>query len=349
MEKRYIILLISVLLISIFSFGSVYAQESVNELDKCVSGCKADFSDEADRSPCIQECKIQYSDQIDELSCLPCGDACAPYDFVVVAQCLPPTREFECGFENGECVVIEESSDRKIFEGYEDSELEVEAGTTPDSALYFFDKFLDRFGDDLKIREEKIAEIEAMVEAGNIDAAKEALEIYVESAEEVEFEVGPERREEALRSAAAIRNVMRNIQEKVPPEERDEFVHAVIDREHSIATAAEIAAKINDLCRELSGLDPELFYQNCRVDDEGPKWHKNMFKDLTEDQKKEAKKFAEIMGQCFETSGQECRCDEIPFESFADTCSKAAPLATAREIEGDEEACERLDNLDMPE
>ncbi len=347
MEKRYIILLVSILLISIFSFESASARESINELDKCIGGCKADFTDEADRRPCIQECKEQYGDQIDELSCLPCGDACAPYDFVVVAECLPPTREFDCGYEDGECVVKEKED--YIFEGYEDSELEVDAGTTPDSALYVFDKFFDRFGDDIEVREEKIAEIKAMVEAGDIESAKKALMIYIETAEEFEKEVGPERREEALRSSAAIRNAMRDIQDKVPPGERDEFVHDIIDREHSIATAAEIASKINELCRELSDLDPELFYQNCRVDDEGPRWHKEMFDDLTEEQKKEAKKFAEIMGQCFETSGQECRCDEIPYSSFANACSRAAPLATACDIEGDEKACEKLDSLDMPE
>ena len=84
------------------------------------------------------------------------------------------------------------------------------------------------------------------------------------------------------------------------------------------------------------------------VDDDGPKWHKDMFKDLTDDQKKEAEKFGEIMGECFETSGQNCRCEEIPFPSFANACSRAAPLATACDIDGDEKACEKLDNLNMP-
>lgn len=236
-----------------------------------------------------------------------------------------------------------------IFEGYEDATLKIDAGTTPDSAFYFIDKFFDRFGNELDVKEERIAEIKAMIESGNIEAAREALKEYIELADEFEREVSPDRRDDALRSAAAIRNAMRDIQEKVSPGERDEFVRNIMEREHSIATAAEIAKRINELCRELSNLDPELFYESCKAGDDGPRWHKKMFDDLTDEQKIEARKFAEIMGQCFKTSGKECRCEEIPYESFADTCSIAAPLATACDIEGNEEACEKLDNLDMPE
>ena len=51
-------------------------------------------------------------------------------------------------------------------------ELEVSAGTTPDSAFYFVDEFFDNFGNSLEIREEKVAEIKAMIEAGNFGAAE---------------------------------------------------------------------------------------------------------------------------------------------------------------------------------
>ena len=44
----------------------------------------------------------------------------------------------------------------------ENAVLQETEGITPDSALYFFDEFFDRFGNDLELRGEKIAEIKAM-------------------------------------------------------------------------------------------------------------------------------------------------------------------------------------------
>jgi hypothetical protein len=186
-----------------------------------------------------------------------------------------------------------------------------------------------------------------MVEAGDIESAKKALKIYMKSAEKLEKEVDPSRRDEALESVEAIKGVMFELDNLIPPEDKKDF-DGIIGQETSIATAAEIASKINELCRELSELDPNLFYDNCMTDDDGPEWQKDMFDDLTEDQKEEAEKFGEIMSDCFESSGQDCKCEEIPFPSFANACSRAAPLATACDIDGDEKACEKLDNLDMP-
>ncbi len=280
------------------------------------------------------------------LRCLQCGDSCAPYDFVVVASCLQPTKDFKCGVENGECVILD--YEEEIFKGFEDENFNKKPGMTPDSAFYFIDKFFDKFGNDLAVREERIAEIKAMVEAGNHEAAKEALMEYSELVEEIKHEVSPGEKDEAVRSAAVIRKTMRALEKEIPNEEKEEFL-GVVDEETSIAAAAEIATKINSLCGELSELDPSLFYDSCKVGDEGPKWQKKMYKELTKEQEQEAKQFAKIMGQCFKTSGQDCRCGEIAYESFADTCSMAAPLATACDVNGDEEACEKLDNLNMPD
>lgn len=325
--------------------GSIYCprdcQGSVNELDKCVKGCKAQHGNEEDRSPCIKSCKHRYGDK---LECVQCGDGCISKEMSMVAMCLPPTKEFECGSRGGKCVIL----NNEIFEGYEDEELEIDPGTNPDDAFYFLDKFFDSFGDELEVREERVAEIKAMVEAGNIEAAKEALEEYSKLAEKIKHEVSPDERERAVRSAAAIRNVMEEIEEEIPEEEKDKFL-GVVDDEVEVAAAAEIATKINDLCRELSDISPELFYDNCKVDDEDPKWQKKMYKELTKEQKEEAKKFAKIMKQCFKTSGQDCSCEEIPYDDFSDACSEASSLATECEINGDERACEKLDDIDMPE
>ncbi|MAH51372.1 hypothetical protein CMI37_36485 [Candidatus Pacearchaeota archaeon] len=236
-----------------------------------------------------------------------------------------------------------------FFEDYEDEELEQEAGTTPGSVFYFLDKFFDRFGDELKVKEERIAEIKVMVEAGDLESAEIALKEYIKLANELEHEIDPERREDAKRSAAAIRAVMKGIRDQLPPEERGKFVREIMSKEHSIAAAAEIAGKIKELCQALSEIDPVEYSRICVAGDDAPKWQKELDKRWTGEQREEAKKFGKIMAQCFKTSGQDCKCDEIPFSDFADACSVAAPLATACDIEGDESACVKLDSLQMPE
>ncbi|MBS3071094.1 hypothetical protein J4407_02225 [Candidatus Pacearchaeota archaeon] len=231
----------------------------------------------------------------------------------------------------------------------EDVELETSEGITPDSALYFFDEFTDQFGDRIDVREEKIAEIRAMIQEGKIEEAKIALANYIKHAEELEREVSPEERERARESASAIYNVLKEIEGEIPEEYRGEFFDDIIEREGRIITAAEIASKIKELCEGLSELDPLEYSRVCKIDDNAPTWQQRLDRDLTDEQREEAKKFGKIMQQCFETAGQECACEEIPFADFAEACSIAAPLATACEIEGNDEACEQMDNLEMPE
>ena len=289
----------------------------------------------------------------DELFCVPCGDSCYPSDQVATTMCVPPTAgKPECGIENGECVVLDfedDSEDDEIYEGYEDAELEEDAGTMPGSPFYFIDRFFDRFGDELTVKEERIAEIKALIEEGDIEGAKEVLKDYMELADELEHEIGPDRREDAKRSAAAIRNAMKDIRDKLPPGERGEFVSEIMRKEHSIATAAEIAGKIKELCTQLAELDPMEYSRMCKTDDDDPKWQKKLDKDLSKEQEKIAREFVGVMKECFESSGQDCRCQDIPFTDFADACSVAAPLAAACDVDGDERACEKLDELEMPE
>ncbi|MEE9525795.1 MAG: hypothetical protein V3V78_04290, partial [Candidatus Woesearchaeota archaeon] len=132
-------------------------------------------------------------------------------------------------------------------------------------------------------------------------------------------------------------------------EDIGESIDENIKNEDKIALAAKISNKIKGLCEALSALDPLEYSKLCKTDDDAPEWQKKLDEKLTEEQKKEAKNFGKIMSECFKTSGKECKCEEIPFPEFAETCSIAAPLATACDIKGDEEACDRLDNLDMPE
>lgn len=233
---------------------------------------------------------------------------------------------------------------------YPDEELQEEAGIGPDNFFYFLDKFFDRFGDDLKVREERIAEIREMIQQGKIQEALEALERYEALADKLEAaEIDPERRDEARRGAAAIRKTILELASEIPDEFRGEFVSAIEEKEEAIVTSVEISKKIKELCETLSKLDPLEYSRICQTGDEDPDWHKKLDKDLTEEQRQEAIKFGEIMSQCFRTSGQQCRCEEIPFKEFSEMCSIAAPLAVQCEIEGNEAACEELDNLEMPE
>ena len=250
--------------------------------------------------------------------------------------------------------VEEDSGENEIVDGldveFSDAELERGAGITPDSGFYFVeDSVLSKFRDDSGNREKKIAEIRAMVTEGNYEAARKALSKYKGFADEFEKEVDPEKRQEARRSAAAIRNTIHGLEDDIPEEYHSEFVDEILDNEERIVTAVEIAGKIRDLCKTLASLDPNEYARVCSSNEDSPDWQKRLDKDLSEQQREEALKFGEIMEQCFRTSGQECRCEDIPFQEFAAACSEAAPLAKACDVDNDEGACDALDELEMPE
>src|SRR3989344_1232406 len=248
--------------------------------------------------------------------------------------------------------LIEEKAAEEIASEAEDkgAVLGASAGFTPDSGLYFIeDKILSNFRSDLDNREKKVAEIKAMAEEGNIEAAREALERYNRYADSFEKEVSPGEPECARESATAIRQTVREIREKIPEEQREFFVDDVIEKETSIESASEIASRIGELCALLAKQDPDAYYRTCKTDKEGaPKWQMELDEKLTAEQREEAEKFGEIMSQCFETAGRKCECEKIPFSDFAKMCSIAAPLATACD-DGNEEACEDMDNIEMPE
>jgi hypothetical protein len=349
------------------------------KLDACVINCKevvcANEGEEC-RSKCIRGCKADFDvgddfGKGDELFCLPCGDGCGSVDFVSSAMCLPPTKgEPVCGVDDGKCVVVGFEDENPIvpeevkiedddfFDDIEEDLTEDEldkiknvgtGGIGPDSPFYFIDEMLaNLFGES---REEKIAEIKTMIEKGKYDAAEVALKKYQERVEKFMKNARPEDRDMARREAAGIRRILRGVEERMAPEEREVFVEdfadVIIGSERNIVTAVEISSKIKELCQSLSELDPEKYKEICRSDDESPKWQKELDQELTKEQKEEAKKFGRIMGQCFKTSGRDCACDDISFYDFSVACSKAAPLAAACDS-GDEGACDELGSLDMP-
>ena len=194
--------------------------------------------------------------------------------------------------------------DRKIEDDERDNEfsdvqLESNEGITPDSGFYFVDEFFDKFSDEIKVREEKIAEIRAMIKIGNIKAAKIALERYKEYAEALEKESDPEKKGESQRSAAAIRNAVREIENDIPEGDRKEFVDDVIDREKRITIAVEISSKVKELCEQLSKIDPLEFSRVCKTNEDTSEWQKKLNRDLTEEQKKRSAGVWEDFGEVF--------------------------------------------------
>ncbi len=329
------VLLVFIFFISVFAVSFVIAETSLgigdsdssgsgNEFNNCQDYC-SDFITRA-MPACPGE--LDVSGDYPDCSCWKCED----------------------GFdENNIKGDVDDDFDGDLEEEYGDEEI-VDPGMTPDSAFYFLDEFFDRFGDEIENREEKIAEIKAMVEQGDFDSAHEALEKYKKYADEIERESDPERRDDARRSAAAIRHALNDIREDIPENERAELYDGVIERENSILTAVEISSKIKELCVQLADLDPVQYSKVCNVgdDDDAPSWKRRLHEDLTEEQRIEAKEFGEIMSQCFETSGRDCRCEDISFYDFSVACSQVAPLA-AQCDEGDEDACEQMDDIEMPE
>ncbi len=238
---------------------------------------------------------------------------------------------------------IEVESDSAIENGKESDEvLSIGAGITPDSAFYFVeDKILTQFRGDSKNREKKIAEIEEMIKEGNMIAARKALERYERYASELEKEVDPEKSEEAKRSAAAIRNKIKEISSDIPEEAKKDFIEDINKKEDRISIAAELSSKIKDLCEALSKVDPVEYERVCKTNDDAPKWQKNLDKKLTEEQRKEAEKFFSIMSACFKNPDS-CKCEDISVTAFAEKCKVVAPLAAKCES-GDEKACKEMD------
>ena len=344
------------------------------------SGCNNPF-----KYKTKEECESGGEGKPEDLDCVPCGNGCITREESTIIDCFEPVEDLKCVSKEGKCVAIkgefegekpkpelfacrdkckatfseEEERGKCIREcksnfefdhEYTDEELELKGGgTKPDSMWYFVDNFFDQFGDELEVKEEKVAEIKAMIEKGNMKAARKALKKYKKYAEKLETEVNPDQAEEAKRSSLAIEKALREIESQLSEEESEEFYDDIIESEVKITTVAEIASKIKELCQSLSEIDPVEYGRICKTGDDAPGWQKRLDKDLTKEQKEEAIKFGKIMSECFKTSGQDCKCEEIPFPSFADACSVAAPLARACDIDRDEAACDKLDNLEMPE
>lgn len=265
---------------------------------------------------------------------------------------LDDTEEEIVEVEPEEPAVIDVAPDDATIEDEKEEdagELEYGAGITPDSTFYFVEKYvLENFRDDLENREKKIAEIQEMIREGKVEDAREALQRYRNYADRLEKEVAPEDKERAERGARAIRRAIKDLKEDIPEDGKEDFYDEILDKEEKIEAAAQIAAKVKELCEQLSKLDPSQYERVCRTQDDAPRWQKDLDSRLTEEQKKEVREFIGIMSECFENPS-ECRCEDIKIKPFAEKCSVIAPLAAKCEQEGDENACEEMEKIEQEE
>jgi len=245
--------------------------------------------------------------------------------------------------------VIEED----IYQDVDDVALEGEAGMTPDSSFYVLENLVESVlvGDDpekaLEYKEEKILELQQMVDEGNEEAAEKVLERVEKYNDIIKREVSPDIEQKVRESSKAVKGILEGLD--LEGEEWDDIQEKVDENakeEDKIALAAKVSTKISELCEALSSLDPLEYSKVCKTDDEAPRWKRDQDKKLTAEQEKEAKKFFEVMSSCFQNPA-DCKCEEISIKPFAEKCAVIAPLAAECES-GNEDACKEMDAMEDP-
>jgi hypothetical protein len=242
------------------------------------------------------------------------------------------------------------------------SEEEIEDELGDGGSINGVDRFIDGiFQSDLENMRERFAEVRTLIREGRIDEAKKLLAHYKKVADNLEREVRPEDRDQAVRLTKVIQEAIENLEDRIVDEE--EF-NIISEKAENVEKAAEIASKIQELCKQLHDLSAwDEFERVCKTDDEGPRWQQDFFESLTDEQRGEAEKFGRILSSCMRTSGEDCDCQGIPHESMAAMCRKAAPLARdCKRIENGEldpqderfdgskgDACDQLDSLEFPD
>ena len=164
-----------------------------------------------------------------------------------------------------------------VFADIGEVELKETAGINPDSPLYAIDDFIEGIvvGDNperaISAKEEKVAELKEMVEAGDVESAKKALEKTEKYGKLLEKEVTPEIEKRARESSKAITEVLEGLdlegEEWYDVKER---VEEHEETEENIALAAKIAVQIKDLCNNLAKLDPLQYARTCKTEEDSP-------------------------------------------------------------------------------
>lgn len=229
-------------------------------------------------------------------------------------------------------------------------EFNVDPGITPDNALYFVDDLVESFSvgnspeKALDYKEEKIAEARAMIEKNKPEEAAEVLDKALKYDDILEKEVSPEMRERVKESSTKVNYVLENMKKKAGEEgwrDLDDRFNRNLEKEKRINSAGELVAKINELCQTLAKIDPLQYADSCRTKDNSPKWMKEKDKELTKEQKENARIFIEKLSQCFE-SPENCDCKGMRVQSFEDFCIEKSSLASKCK-QGDKDSCKEFE------
>lgn len=231
------------------------------------------------------------------------------------------------------------------------TEFNVDPGITPDNPIYFIKDTYQRIvvGNDpekaLNYREQKIAEAKAMVEKGNPGAAEKSLDRALQYGDIVEKEVSPEITDKVNESMGQVQDAINNLKQDTVGEQWKD-VNAGFDKNieqgKQVGTAAELSAKIEELCQTLAKLDPLQYADSCKPKSDSPNWIKTQDKQLTAEQEQQAKTFFDKLSQCFENPKQ-CDCKGMGVQKFEDFCTQQNALAV-KCMDGDKTSCDSMNN-----
>ena len=225
----------------------------------------------------------------------------------------------------------------------EATEFTAEPGITPDSPFYFIDTLFENVGNNpekaLQYKEEKLAELKVMAAEKKTDAATIALKKAQEYGVILEKEVTPAMQTAVSENAAAIEAVLTQASTDLP--ELGEKINEKKEQEQRITLAAEISTKIKQLCDTLSKLDAQQYAQNCKTGKDAPQWQKKHDQELTAEQQKHAKIFAEKMIECMETQGKTCDCEGMGVKKWTEICSAQQELKLRCDAQ-EEDACKAM-------
>ena len=225
----------------------------------------------------------------------------------------------------------------------EATEFTAEPGITPDSPFYFIDTLFENVGNNpekaLQYKEEKLAELKVMAAEKKTDAATIALKKAQEYGVILEKEVTPAMQTAVSENAAAIEAVLTQASTDLP--ELGEKINEKKEQEQRITLAAEISTKIKQLCDTLSKLDAQQYAQNCKTGKDAPQWQKKHDQELTAEQQKHAKIFAEKMIECMETQGKTCDCEGMGVKKWTEICSAQQELKQRCDAQ-EEDACKAM-------
>jgi hypothetical protein len=329
MLKKSVWIFVLLLMVSLFAFSFVVAQEDSDQ-ERDSQG--DEVSDDGLNDELDEEAESEDGDDSSD-DILQNEDGGQEEDFGDGEITRNDEEEFSDDFEEDLDEISEEEIENELGDG---------------GSINGFDRFVDGiFQSDIDNMRERFAEVRTLIRDGRIEEAKELLEHYREVADKLEREVRPEDEAEAVRLSQIIRRSVRDLEDQIANEEEFDFIS---DKAEKVGQAAQIASNIQYLCGELHELRAwDEFERVCKTDNDGPRWQKDFFESLTDQQRDEAEKFGRILSSCMRTSGEDCDCASIPHEGMAAMCFEAAPLARACDIEDDEDACDRLDSLDFPD